>query len=113
MTALLALAGEAQGGQKIGEGLAGAGAGFDDEVALVFEGFFDGAGHLVLAVAVLEGERGAGEDAAGGEEVVEGGDFAGGVGVADGAGAIWMGEDTTGESTIFAISSIGRGSGFG
>ena len=36
--ALLALAGEAQGGQEIGEGLAGAGAGFDDEVALVFEG---------------------------------------------------------------------------
>ena len=47
--ALLALAGEAQGGQKIGEGFAGAGAGFDDEVALVVEGGLDGVGHLVLA----------------------------------------------------------------
>ena len=47
--ALLALAGEAQRGQQIGEGLAGAGAGFDDEVALVREGAFDGSRHLVLA----------------------------------------------------------------
>ena len=69
--ALLALAREAQGGQEVGEGLAGAGAGFDDEVALVVEGLLDGSGHLVLAGAVLEGERGAREKAAGGEEVVE------------------------------------------
>ena len=68
----MALAGEAEGGQKVGEGLAGAGAGFDDEVTLFLEGGFDGAGHLVLAAAVLEGEGGAGEDAAGREEVVEG-----------------------------------------
>ena len=54
--ALLALAGEAEGGQEVGEGLAGAGAGFDDEVALVGEGLFDGSGHVVLAGAVLEGE---------------------------------------------------------
>ena len=32
----------AQGGQQIGERFAGAGAGFDDEVAFVGEGFFDG-----------------------------------------------------------------------
>ena len=30
-------AGEAQGRQEVGEGFAGAGAGFDDEMALVFE----------------------------------------------------------------------------
>ena len=40
-------------------------------MAFVFEGFFDGSGHLVLAAAVLEGERGLREDAAGREEVVE------------------------------------------
>jgi hypothetical protein len=40
-------------------------------MALVFEGGFDGFGHVVLAASVLEGEGGAGEDAAGGEEVVE------------------------------------------
>ena len=71
--ALLALAGEAECGQEVGEGFAGAGAGFDDEVAFFFEGGFDGAGHLVLAAAVLEGEGGLGEDAAGGEEIVKGG----------------------------------------
>ena len=88
--ALLALAGEAQGGQKIGEGFAGAGAGFDDEVALVFEGGFDGSGHLVLAAAVLEGEGGAGEDAAGGEEIVKRGQA-----IRDGlaAGVIEMGSE--------------------
>ena len=40
-------------------------------MALVLEGLFDGAGHLVLAAAVFEGERGLREDAAGREEVVE------------------------------------------
>jgi hypothetical protein len=69
--ALVALAGEAEGGKEVGEGLAGAGAGFDDEMALVFEGGLDGSGHVVLAAAMLEGEGGVGEDAAGGEEVVE------------------------------------------
>ena len=48
--ALLALASQAQGGQKIGQGLAGAGAGFDDEVALLLESRLDGPGHLVLAL---------------------------------------------------------------
>jgi hypothetical protein len=76
--ALLAGAGEMQRGQEVGEGLAGAGAGLDDEMAPVFKGLLDGAGHLVLALAMLEGERGAGEDAAGGEEFVEGGELGGG-----------------------------------
>ncbi len=69
--ALLVLARLAQRGQKIGERLSGAGSGFDDEVALVVEGLFDGSRHLVLALAVLEGEGGAGEDSAGREEVVQ------------------------------------------
>ena len=43
-----ALAGE-QGGHEVGERLAGAGAGLDDQVALVGEGGFDGFGHLHLA----------------------------------------------------------------
>ena len=40
-------------------------------MTLVFEGGFDGFGHVVLAATVLEGEGGAGENAAGREEVVE------------------------------------------
>jgi hypothetical protein len=69
--ALVAFAGETEGGQEVGEGFAGSGAGFDDEVTLFFEGGLDGSGHVVLAAAVLEGEGGAGEDATGREEVVE------------------------------------------
>jgi hypothetical protein len=61
--ALLAFAGEAECGEEVGERFSGSGSGFDDQVALVGEGFFDGAGHLVLALAVLEGEGGAGEQA--------------------------------------------------
>ncbi len=60
------------GGQKVGEGLAGAGAGFDDEVTLFFEGRLYRSGHIVLPAAMLEGEGGAGEDTSGREEVVEG-----------------------------------------
>ncbi len=71
-----ALAG-AQGGQQVGEGLAGAGAGFDDEVALLGESALDGLGHLELARAVLVGQRGSRKDAAGREELVEGGQGAG------------------------------------
>ena len=67
--ALLVLAGVAEGGQKVGEGFAGAGAGFDDEVTLVVEGGLDGGGHLLLAGAVLEMERRTGKDAGGGEEL--------------------------------------------
>jgi hypothetical protein len=40
-------------------------------VTFFFEGGFDGSGHLVLAAAVLEGETGPGENAAGGEEIVK------------------------------------------
>ena len=54
--ALLLVAGAAERGEKVGEGFAGAGAGFDDEMALVGEGLLDGFGHGVLAGAVLEGE---------------------------------------------------------
>ena len=74
--ALLAFAGQAQRGQQIGERLAGSGACFDDQVALVGEGLLDGAGHLVLALAMLELEAGAGEQSRGREEVVEGWELA-------------------------------------
>ncbi len=74
--ALVALAREAERGQQVGEGLAGAGAGLDDEVAFVGEGLLDGAGHLILTLAVLEGERGAREHAAGGEELMQRGQLA-------------------------------------
>jgi hypothetical protein len=69
--ALLALAGEAEGRQEVGEGFAGASAGFDDEVALVGEGGLYGAGHLELAGTVLKGEGGLREETAGGEEFLE------------------------------------------
>ena len=69
--ALLAFAGQAQRGQQIGERLAGSGACLDDQVALVGEGLLDGAGHLVLALAMLELKAGAREQASGREEVVE------------------------------------------
>ena len=61
-----ALAG-AQGGEQVGEGLAGAGACFDDEMAALGECALDGFGHFQLAGAVLVGQRRACEDAAGGE----------------------------------------------
>jgi hypothetical protein len=74
--ALLALAGQAQGGQQIGERLSGACACFDDQVALVGEGLFDGACHLVLAQAMLKLQAGAREQSRGREEVVEAGELA-------------------------------------
>jgi hypothetical protein len=49
-------------------------------VTLFLEGGLDGSGHVVLATAVLEGERGLREDAAGGEEVVEVREILGGSG---------------------------------
>jgi hypothetical protein len=64
----------AEGGKEVGEGFAGAGAGFDDQVALLCKGALDGLGHLELAGAVFVGQGGFGEDAAGGEEGVEGGE---------------------------------------
>ena len=48
------------------------GSGKSHFLAAVGEGLLDGFGHRVLAGAVLEGEGGAGEDAAGREEVVQG-----------------------------------------
>ena len=69
---LLALAGVFECREEVGEGFACAGSGFDDEVALVGDGFFNGEGHLQLAGAVFEGEGGLGEGAAGGEEGAEG-----------------------------------------
>ena len=71
-----ALAG-AQGGQQVGQGLAGSGAGLDDEVAAFREGALDGLGHLELAGAVLVGQGRARKDAARGEELMEGGQGAG------------------------------------
>ena len=44
-------------GQQVGESFAGAGAGFDDEVAALGEGMLDGFGHFVLAGAVFVGQR--------------------------------------------------------
>ena len=73
--ALLVLAGAAEGWEEVGEGFAGAGAGFDDEVAVVGEGLLDLLGHEVLAGTVLEGEGRVGEDAAGVEEVMERGEL--------------------------------------
>ncbi len=73
-----------QRGQEIGQGLAGAGAGFDDEVAAVFEGLFNSLGHGNLAGALLEVERGAGKEAARGEEVMEAGELGVVAGFAEG-----------------------------
>ena len=69
--ALLAIAGQAQRGQQVGERLAGSRACLHDQMALVGEGLLDGAGHLVLALAMLELQAGAREQARGREEVVE------------------------------------------
>ncbi len=51
-----ALAG-AERGKQIGEGFAGAGAGFDDEMAALGESALHGLGHFVLAGPILEWER--------------------------------------------------------
>ena len=71
-----ALAG-AQGGQQIGQGFAGAGAGFDDQVAAFGERAFDGLGHFQLAGAVFVGQRRLRQDAAGRKELVQRGQGAG------------------------------------
>ena len=71
-----ALAGE-DGGDQIGERLAGAGAGFDDEVALVGEGGFDGFGHFELAGAELVIRVPLRKRAAAGEELAHGGRLGG------------------------------------
>ncbi len=67
----------AERGQEVCESLAGPCASFDDEMAALREGALDSLGHFVLAGAILERQRRAGEDAAGREEFVEGGKNAG------------------------------------
>ena len=63
--ALALIAGHAKRGQQVGEGFAGAGACLHDEVTLFFKRALDGFRHLKLAGAVLIGERGLGQHAAG------------------------------------------------
>jgi hypothetical protein len=58
-------------GQQISQRFAGASAGFDDQVALFFEGFFHGLGHLQLAAAKLVGGVRFREHAARSEELVQ------------------------------------------
>jgi len=82
--ALLLLAGAFERGEQVGEGFSGAGASFDDEMAAVVEALLDGLGHFVLAGAVLKGEGGFGEKAAGVEEVVVGRELLLGGGVVEG-----------------------------
>ena len=66
-----------RGGQQIGEGLAGAGAGLDDEVAALGEGALDGFGHFELAGPVFIGQRRTRQNAAGRKELVQRGQGAG------------------------------------
>ena len=70
-----ALAG-AKSGQKIGESFSGARSGFDDEMAALGERALHGFCHFVLAGAVLEWQRRAGEDSTGGEKLMERGECA-------------------------------------
>jgi hypothetical protein len=73
--------GEVDGGQEIGEGFADAGAGLDEEMMVLGEGFLDGGGHLQLLGTEFElVSESSGDDAAGGEDVVEGGAHGGIVG---------------------------------
>ena len=60
------------GGDQVGEGLAGAGAGLDDEVLAFGERGLDRQGHFELAGAELEVGVPLGEGAVGGEEVAGG-----------------------------------------
>ena len=63
----------ADGGKKIGEGFAGAGARFQDGVVVILEGVVDGLGHLQLGRAVLVATDHAFiEEAAGTEDVAHG-----------------------------------------
>ncbi len=64
-------------GKQVGEGLAGTGAGLDDEMAALSESALDGLGHFELPGAVFVGQRRTGEDAAGRKELVQCGQGAG------------------------------------
>ncbi len=57
--------------QQIRQRLAGAGAGFDDQVAALFERLLHGFGHLQLPAAKLVGRMRARQQASGTEELVE------------------------------------------
>ncbi len=78
-------------------------------MAAVGEGLLDGFGHEVLAGAMLEGEGGFGEEAAGVEEVVEGWEFLLGGGVAGWGIAIEDGREWRHPAVlmIIAVSSPG------
>ena len=60
------------GGDEIGEGFAGSGAGFDDEVLLFGQRALHSFGHLKLAVAVFEIGVPLGEETGFGEELADG-----------------------------------------
>src|SRR5271156_5611457 len=64
-------ASRAQRRQQIGEGLAGAGSGLDDQVTIFVESALDGLRHFELSAAELVGQLRAREHAAGSEEVIE------------------------------------------
>jgi hypothetical protein len=62
---------------QVGQRLAGAGAGLDDQVAAFFESPLDGLRHFKLAGTVLIGQRRARQDAARSKKLVQGGQGAG------------------------------------
>jgi hypothetical protein len=68
-------------GEQVGEGFARSGAGLDDEMALLFDGLFDGGGHGELSAAEFVGWMALGENSAGSEvadaEAVEDVDWVG------------------------------------
>ena len=63
-------------GQQIGQGFAGAGTRFNDEMAALRECSLNSFGHFKLAGAVFEGEWGISEDSTGREKLVESGESA-------------------------------------
>ena len=73
-------AARAQGGEQIGEGLAGAGPGLDDQVAVFVEGALDGLCHLQLPAAELVGQLRTRQHAARSEKVIERGQGGHGLG---------------------------------
>ena len=58
--------------QQVGQGLAGAGAGFDDQVSLFGERFLDRLRHLKLPAAEFIGGMGLRQHAPGREEIMQG-----------------------------------------
>ncbi len=61
----------ANDGHQVGQGLARAGAGFDDQVTLLFQRLLDGLRHLQLSAAKFVGGMSARKHSAGREELVE------------------------------------------